>query len=351
MSVAGLRGGSLRPERAEYSRLVWALILSLAFHLMVYGTYQTGKRYHWWEDWRWPAWMQSPRMLTELLQKKERTQPRQQADTKPQPVPMMFVDVSPALAASEPPEKAAYYSDRNSRAANPDPKIDSNTPRIDGTQTQILRTEDVPKPREFPLQPAPIPPAEPLDPVQELKPEVKIEPAYTPGDLAMARPDPKTQGDKPRVEEQPVSPKSRSRPRTLKEALARPENSGLVGKKTRQEGGVRRRALQSSLDAVQTPFGAYDRAIVEAVQNRWYDLLGERQFTGEGTGKVVLRFNLNSDGSISQMKLVESTVDYTLALICQSAVRDPAPYGPWPGDMKRLVGADHREVTFTFYYY
>jgi len=32
-------------------------------------------------------------------------------------------------------------------------------------------------------------------------------------------------------------------------------------------------------------------------------------------------------------------------------VLDPAPYGVWPSDMRRMVGANFRDVTFTFYYY
>ena len=38
------------------------------------------------------------------------------------------------------------------------------------------------------------------------------------------------------------------------------------------------------------------------------------------------------------MKLVENTVDMTLALICQRAIRDPAPFDPWPSDMRKEIG-------------
>jgi hypothetical protein len=106
----------------------------------------------------------------------------------------------------------------------------------------------------------------------------------------------------------------------------------------------------SSLDVIATPFGSYDAKIVYAVQERWYKLLEEQRFAGARTGKVVLQFHLNSDGTVSQMKLMENRVDLTLALICQSAIRDPAPFDAWPGDLRRLVGIDYREVMFTFYY-
>ena len=34
-----------------------------------------------------------------------------------------------------------------------------------------------------------------------------------------------------------------------------------------------------------------------------------------------------------------------------SAIKDPAPYPSWPGDMRRKIGVDYRDVTFTFLYY
>ena len=72
MSIAGMPRWSLRLERAEVSRLAWAFAISLAFHLLVFGTYQTGKKYHLWQNLHWPAWLQSPRMLTGSLQEERK---------------------------------------------------------------------------------------------------------------------------------------------------------------------------------------------------------------------------------------------------------------------------------------
>jgi len=55
MSTAKKSAGSLRWERAESSRLAWALGLSLALHLLVFGGYRVGQEYGWWETFRWPA--------------------------------------------------------------------------------------------------------------------------------------------------------------------------------------------------------------------------------------------------------------------------------------------------------
>ena len=63
-----------------------------------------------------------------------------------------------------------------------------------------------------------------------------------------------------------------------------------------------------------------------------------------------MQFNLNYDGRITEMKLVETTVTETLALLCQKAVLDPSPFDKWPREMRLMIGEDSRRITFTFYY-
>ncbi len=144
---------------------------------------------------------------------------------------------------------------------------------------------------------------------------------------------------------------AQDRPRSLKDPRVQQQlNNRLVGEKMKQEGGVKRRSLLSSLDVTATEFGAYDAAIIAAVQNRWYDLLEHRSYAGEQTGKVTIKFRLNADGSISEVAFMDTTVDLALGMLCQSAIKDPAPYAAWPGDMRRKIGESFREVTFTFFY-
>jgi len=269
-------------------------------------------------------------MLSELLRPKE-SPPRQQ----PKEAPLMFVDVSSAQQTPEAPKKADYYSDKNSKAANLEPPVDSTVPKITGDQTQIVKTEDVPRSKAFPLNPAQ--PAEHSEPKEEAKPK----PAYTPGDLTMAKPEDMTRKEEGTAE--------RARPRTLQEARARQSENRLAGKEMRQEGGVRRRGIVS-LDVMQTSFGGYDAALIAAVQNRWYNLLDSQNWASDAIGKATVRFLLHSDGSISQLNFGECTVSSSAALLCQSAIKDPAPYAPWPSDMKHSIGSDDREITFIFYY-
>jgi hypothetical protein len=335
MSVDSLSRGSLRLEQAEQNRLLTALIISMVLHLLCWGTWHTGNKYDLWKYIRLPQWLQTHRMLTELLKKPDPAQ----AQTKQQEPPLMFVDVSVAQATTEVPQNAKYYSDKNALAANPDPTTESNVPKIDGEQTQMVKTEDVPltKPNVVPLQPALEPEPSP-EPLKEL---ATPKPAEPPGDLALA---------KPATESTPQPKEAPRRPRTIKEALAQLPDNSIVGRKMKQEGGVKRRSLKSSLDTISTPFGAYDAAIIAAVSSRWYQLLDERHFADDASGKVTIKFRLYSDGSISEVKLEESTVDYAMAMVCHRAINDPAPYGPWPTEMRRIIGGEYRDITFTFYY-
>src|SRR5262245_47501788 len=103
MSVARSTNWSFRLERAETSRLAWAFALSVALHIIVAGTYETGKHLRWWERLRMPAWLHSTRMLNELVAKKQPTPPQ-----PPGEPPLVFVDVNPDVATPEPPKNAPY---------------------------------------------------------------------------------------------------------------------------------------------------------------------------------------------------------------------------------------------------
>jgi hypothetical protein len=117
----------------------------------------------------------------------------------------------------------------------------------------------------------------------------------------------------------------------------------------KQDGGVRRTLGMVSLDAKATPFGAYDAMLIEAISQRWYTLLDQREYASDSRGRVVLNFRLHYDGRVTEMTVAENTAGEVLGLICQKAVLDPAPYAAWPGDMRRMLG-DSRKVQFTFYY-
>jgi outer membrane biosynthesis protein TonB len=269
------------------------------------------------------VWLSVGALLLSLnratLEELAAAQERAQADN----TPLMFVEVLPEQATVEPPKTAEFYSTANSQAANPDAEVDTGVPKIDGSQDKVMRTVENLRPQVEPLQPAPAPP--------EPAPEPAPAPAQ-PGDLAFVRPDP--------------SEPPRKRPTRVSQV--RPEGSMLAGQRMRQDGGVQRRG-RVSLDAKATPFGAYDAAIIAAIQQRWYDILDDGG-TSTRTGKVGIEFRLHYDGRITDVRVMEQDVGELLSLYCRRAVSDPAPFAPWPEEMRQMVGRDYRDVRFTFYY-
>jgi outer membrane biosynthesis protein TonB len=246
-------------------------------------------------------------------------------------VPTIFVEVNPEQATAEAPPETPFYSTANTRAANPEPDKDTGTPKIAGSQEESLRTQEVLRPEPEPLQPTP-PTTEPTD-----APEPIPSQAQATGDLAVT-PDPSTsQTDRP------------PRARTLTEARL---NKGiLVGPKSRQEGGVRQRGALS-LDAKGSPFGAYDAALIAAIQQHWYDLIeGNLSKSALRSGRVVITFTLHADGRVDNVEIRQQEAGEIQALVCSKAIKDPAPYAKWPDRMRTELGRDYRELRITFHYY
>lgn len=333
MTPSGERQYSLRPGRLELSRVAWAFIISLVIHLLGYGCYEAGKKWGVWQLIHTPAWLRKTEILASTLARTNTPA------AKEREVPLMFVDVNPETATAEPPKNPAFYSDKSSHAANPDPDKDTGAPKITGNQTQIVKAEDVPRVDPDKLHPAVAPAPAPSEQREERAKPLSPNP---PGDLAMGKPE--------TVLRQDTGTAEQSRPRTIKEALTRQNRNQLVGEKMKQEGGVSRLGPRVSFDAVGTPFGVYDAAFLEAVQSRWYDLLDNFSYDGYRRGKVVTQFHLTFDGRITDMKVPENTVGEVLGLLCQKAVLDPAPYDKWPREMRLMIDQDYRTITLTFYY-
>jgi len=332
MSVVGVLPEPWRQEQAESSRLAWAFAISVAFHLLIFGGYETGKKLNWWQNLQWPSWLRPVKQLVEAFKPKTPQQPQQHE------IPLVFVDVDPALASATPPKNADHYSSHNTEAANPEANKEIDTPKIDGQQVHVPKTEDVPR-NKFPLQPAPAP--TPPSPPQEQQEEARPKPTQPIGDLAMAKPDP--QPNKEPGEEQ------HKRPRRLAEVKRPPQDDRAPGEKVKQEGGVHRRLDMSLFNTTATVYGAYDSTLITMIRQHWYDLLDERSYALDSRGKVVLQFTLHPDGRITDMKVAENTAGEVLGIVCQKAVLDPAPFPAWPTEMRRLIG-EERPIQFTFYY-
>src|SRR5436190_10738956 len=242
MDVAALPGDRLRPATNAVAR---ALALSLAIHLLFFGIVELSSYLH----------LHLPQWLRTVLNLSNQAAELKKAPAVQEPPILTFVEVDPSQATPEPPKETMNYSSFNSKASNPEVASESK-PKLDGSQDKVPKVMDT-------LRPAPLPTLTPLKPEPPpLKTALEPKTEQKPGELALAKP----ADAKPKEEEE--KPK---RPRTLIEAQL--QKGMMPGRKLRQEGGVRRHGTIASLDAMVTPYAAYDEAIIRAVSKRWYDIL------------------------------------------------------------------------------
>ncbi len=368
-------------------RVAFALALSLLLHASLYGGYMLGRKLGI-VDLPLPKWVRQltemkfllpkpldPEKLKKLLEKQRPPDPERE-------VRLTFVDVDPRNAVADPPPNAKFMSSHSTRAANPVPS-DKNDPKIEGKQTQIIKVVEASKPQvasttkppeeaapQKPPQPEPKPappqpkvaekPPEPPKPVTKPAEKMQVadnkpapKPVPAPGDLAPVKPQPEqkpvaTKGTGPQdLQPTPPPEPAQERPRTLAQARAQKDaGMAIAGQKMQQSGGVRRIGSEG-LDVRSSLLGAYDNALIAAVQQRWWDLLADRP---SPRGKVVVSFRLHSDGRVTDLKMASNDVGEFFGYFCMAAIKDPSPFAKWPADMRRQMDADFRDVKFTFYY-
>ena len=305
------------------------------------------------------------------------------APARPQPVPVIptltfvqepapqrvedrrqFIETDASQVTGEEPQHAQFYSANSTVAANPNNPSGktSDTPYLEGQETRLTSTENVApgpaasaaRPVSPPVQSPPAPPParaapKPAAPASELA-ETGLK-VGEPKQIALL--------DKPVIPAEtvvPASPPSASAP-VIPPAPVAPSAS-LSGAGSNREIAARKSHLVaagvsrigvSAFNVAGSPFGDYDRALIHAVQSRWYALI-EQNGLYEHTGTVVLHFQLLADGTVHDLTTKDNSAGITLGLFCEKAIVESAPFAPLPESLQRLIGGDTREIVFTFYY-
>ncbi len=107
----------------------------------------------------------------------------------------------------------------------------------------------------------------------------------------------------------------------------------------------------TAIDARWSNYGAYLQRMIDAVQFQWERLILSMNAMPAGGSTVSVKFIMNDEGRITEIKLVEqsATAGETATRACVAAIKDRSPYGPWTDDMKAVLGTQ-QEMTFTFHY-
>jgi len=92
----------------------------------------------------------------------------------------------------------------------------------------------------------------------------------------------------------------------------------------------------------------YEQLLVNAIMQRWSDLLERKSTPPRPKGEVVVSFVLHNNGTVGEVKIAQSTIaDLSCERLCCQAVQDVAPFPVVPEHLRDEFGNGH-EVRFTF---
>ncbi len=64
------------------------------------------------------------------------------------------------------------------------------------------------------------------------------------------------------------------------------EAKSILGMKSKQDGGVSRVRVASTLDTMGSPLGEYDERVIAAIRQDWYGLIDSHRVSMDHVGKV-----------------------------------------------------------------
>ncbi|MCK5681416.1 energy transducer TonB [bacterium] len=308
------------PEKKEFPFLLIFILLSLLLHL--------GLAYH------YRAWAPASKALDELLRKKKND------------IPVQIIELPPQKKSKEkpkpPPKKPSFLTDRNQ-------------------QTKTETRTDASSPKALKVKPAP--------PKPQAKPQPKVKPVVKPKPKPERRPKtdrPDTAKPKPQIKapdqvlaaEKKAAKKDvakRTEPDIKKlfpsfeelTKITKEQNRRQVaptGEQNPRLPNKLKRGTEISLNTLDYKFHSYYLALKRKIELVWeYPYKARR--TG-AQGRLLMRFVINQDGSLAEVKILRSSGNALLDSEAVRAIHNAAPYPPLPERMhsKRLA------ITATFEY-
>jgi hypothetical protein len=335
--------------RSERQKILWAVFLSLLLHVVVGVSIASfGDK------------------LQPSLPEDEKPVELTIVDLAPMPTPPTgpkntpFVDTTEQT--KEEPKEKTFESNENSIAASELPALGiAPIPTQEGKE---LPTMDL-KNRQHSLDwegaqaqpnspPAPTPSITPRATPQPTAaqsptatPPSTPQPTPTPSAdlLAMFRASPPPTARTPGPGNEVRSPSHEARPTPV----PRPAASSAYRREQVQErmaGNISKRGV-SSVNAVGTPLGRYEKSVYDAIGKRWYALCDANRDRVD-IGTVHVQFVVAPDGKINDIKVTSGGTSESFANLCLQSVQDAKP-GAIPEDVMAILPPEGLpgEVSFT----
>jgi outer membrane biosynthesis protein TonB len=235
-----------------------------------------------------------------------------------------FMETDESKQSAEPPKEKTFESNANSIAASELPATgEASLPSQQGKDRPFVDLETHPYTPEM----------KGAIPQPSAAPQEKAKPADTPQPAPLtaaeqfamltARPTPAVE---PSV--MPTPARARSAYRSLKD-------------QTRISGNITNRGI-SSVNALGTPLGRYEKILKDSIGSRWYTYVDQKRDL-INIGTLQLRFYVDRSGRVKNLKITENTSNESFANVCLQSVLE-AHLPPIPDDLANTLPAEGLEV-------
>jgi outer membrane biosynthesis protein TonB len=239
-----------------------------------------------------------------------------------------FMETDESKQSAEPPKEKTFESNANSIAASGLPATgEAPLPSQQGKDRPFVDLETRPYTPEVKgaiPQPSTAP-QEKAKPSEAPQQTPQPAPMTATEQFAMltARPSPVVQ---PSV--MPTAARARSAYRSLRD-------------QTRISGNITNRGI-SSVNALGTPLGRYEKILKDSIGSRWYAYVDQKRDL-ISIGTLQLRFYVDRSGRVKNLKITENTSNESFANVCLQSVLE-AQLPPIPDDLANTLPTEGLEI-------
>jgi outer membrane biosynthesis protein TonB len=343
-------------RRSERQKILWAVFLSLLLHVVVGVSIASfGDK------------------LQPSLPEDEKPVELTIVDVAPTPTPARgpkntpFIDTMEQTETKEEPKEKTFESNANSIAASELPALGmAPIPTQEGKELPTLDLKnrqhslDVEGAQAQPVsRPAPAPSITPQVTPQPTQPTPTPSPSATPPStpqptptptpnadlLAMFRASPPPTARTPEPEKEVSSPSPKAVPAPVSRAPA----SSAYRREQIQErmaGNISKRGV-SSVNAVGTPLGRYEKKVYDSIGKRWYALCDANRDRVD-IGTVHVQFVVAPNGKINDIKVTSGGTSASFTNLCLQSIQEAKPEAI-PEDVMAVLPPDGLpgEISFT----
>ena len=321
--------------RSERQKNLWAVFLSLLLHLVV------GVSIASFGDKLQPSLPEDEKPVELTI---VHVAPMPTPPTGPKNTP--FIDTTEQTETKEEPKEKTFESNANSIAASELPALGiAPIPTQEGKElpTMDLKNRqhslDVEGAQAQPVSlPAPAPSITPQATPQPTQPTATPSPSATPPStpqptptptptpnadlLAMFRASPPPTARTPEPEKEVSSPSPKAAPARV----SRPPASSAYRREQVQErmaGNISKRGV-SSVNAVGTPLGRYEKKVYDSIGKRWYALCDANRDRVD-IGTVHVQFVVAPNGKINDIKVTSGGTSASFTNLCLQSIQEAKP--------------------------